>query len=852
MLRNSLAHVARGSDAVCFFQWRASRAGAEKFHSALVPHAGTDTKVWREVVELGAVLGSIAEVAGSTVRGEVAVVVDWDARWAAELDSHPSADVTYLDRHQALYRALWDAGVTTDMVAPGRRPVGLPARARADPVPHHRRRCREPRPGTSSPAAPPWSPTGAASSTRTTTSGSAATPAPSATCSASAPRSSARCARTSSPARRRGARRPVGRRLDRAAARCAVPRPSSTYADGPLPGVPALTRHTAGGGTAWYLATRGRRRGHRRAGAPPLRRRPASRRRTRPGVEMVRRTGDGTSYLFVINHTDAAAEVAGDRAPTRDRRRPALGTVRSPPAAWPWCAKGRCEVLARERQSYILERVRTARRRARQRPDRGAPRVSDMTVRRDLDLLAAPGSAGQGARGCHRPGREQHRRAGLRDQVGPRAGREGRHRGAGGRRWSAPGCAVGLSAGTTTWTLAHRLLDVRGITVVTNSVRDRDRLLPARRDPDQTIVLTGGRAHAVRRPGRPGGGGDAAVTEPGHASSSACTAWTSTPASPARTSWRPRRTAPWPAPPADWPWSPTTPSGASSASARIAALHEADVVITDSGLARRRPRVLTQQVGDVRLAPVDEGAPAPGSGDVMRRTPTRLADGRELIYFDSDATRRARPHHRGRPARPRAHGDRVGDPARRGARRVGGDRLPPPGPHPPAARRRVPAVPVPRRPAHRDPGRRLRRRRLREPVPVASAEDADPDFDRRPSERRPGLGRCEVRLLHQRPRHRAEPAAAGAGAPGAGRLDRPHRGAGSPPVRRAGVLLREPRARRSASRWATRTGRSTATRSSRRAPARMLDAARRYRERTGRRRVRRPAGRRAGRGLAGS
>ncbi len=52
MIRNSLSHVARGADAVLFFQWRASRAGAEKFHSGLLPHAGTDTRQWREVVEL--------------------------------------------------------------------------------------------------------------------------------------------------------------------------------------------------------------------------------------------------------------------------------------------------------------------------------------------------------------------------------------------------------------------------------------------------------------------------------------------------------------------------------------------------------------------------------------------------------------------------------------------------------------------------------------------------------------------------------------------------------------------------------------------------------------------------------
>src|SRR4029079_7257097 len=42
MARNSLTHVARGSEGAMFFQWRQSRRGAEKFHSAMVPHAGTD------------------------------------------------------------------------------------------------------------------------------------------------------------------------------------------------------------------------------------------------------------------------------------------------------------------------------------------------------------------------------------------------------------------------------------------------------------------------------------------------------------------------------------------------------------------------------------------------------------------------------------------------------------------------------------------------------------------------------------------------------------------------------------------------------------------------------------------
>jgi beta-galactosidase len=118
MRRNSLAHVARGADGVLFFQWRQSRAGSEKFHSAMVPHAGTRTKVWREVVELGAELERIAEVKGSRVDAEVALLWDWEAWWAVELDCHPSADLSYLELVRDHHAALWRLGVTADLAHP--------------------------------------------------------------------------------------------------------------------------------------------------------------------------------------------------------------------------------------------------------------------------------------------------------------------------------------------------------------------------------------------------------------------------------------------------------------------------------------------------------------------------------------------------------------------------------------------------------------------------------------------------------------------------------------------------------------------------------------------------------------
>lgn len=119
MIRDSLQHVARGADSVCFFQWRASLQGSEKYHSALLPHAGTDSALWREAHELGALLDRMTEVAGTRVVADVALLFSWEAWWASDADNRPSAAVAYLDQVLALHRSLRESGATVDIVRPG-------------------------------------------------------------------------------------------------------------------------------------------------------------------------------------------------------------------------------------------------------------------------------------------------------------------------------------------------------------------------------------------------------------------------------------------------------------------------------------------------------------------------------------------------------------------------------------------------------------------------------------------------------------------------------------------------------------------------------------------------------------
>jgi DeoR/GlpR family transcriptional regulator of sugar metabolism len=145
-------------------------------------------------------------------------------------------------------------------------------------------------------------------------------------------------------------------------------------------------------------------------------------------------------------------------------------------------------VLAQQRQAKIVARVRSD----------GAVRVSDlvvdlgvsdMTIRRDLEVLAGRGLLSKVHGGATMA-------PGSTDEPGfaAKADRQRAEKIAIATRAAAmvrPGSAIGLSAGTTTAELARRLVDVPNLTVVTNSVPVAEIFYRADR-PDRTVVLTGG------------------------------------------------------------------------------------------------------------------------------------------------------------------------------------------------------------------------------------------------------------------------------------------------------------------------------------------------------------------------
>ncbi|MES5820943.1 beta-galactosidase [Streptomyces sp. RG80] len=331
MRRNALAHVAHGADGIAFFQWRAAKAGAEQWHSAMLPHAGTDSQIWRDVVQLGADLKALAEVRDSAVTAEVAIVWDWDARWALELPSQPSGELRYQDLVRDWYTPLWRAGVSVDFV-------------RADDPRLDRYKL------VLAPSLYLVTETAAANLTRFAERGGTLAVG----FHSGMVDENAHVYLGGYP----GAFRdvlgvitdelfpllpgtttglagdvPAGAMADLWSERVRLTGAQSvvTYADGPLAGHPAVTRHRHGDGIAWYVATRPDQdtlaalldRIRQDAGVTPEQDIPV-------GVEVVRRRGAEADYLFLIDHTGKGAEVLAEGVELLTGK-PVSGTVSVPP-----------------------------------------------------------------------------------------------------------------------------------------------------------------------------------------------------------------------------------------------------------------------------------------------------------------------------------------------------------------------------------------------------------------------------------------------------------------------------------------------------------------------------------------
>ncbi len=115
---SSMQAVAHGSDSVQYFQWRKSRGSVEKFHGAVIDHVGhADTRVGKEVTRLGEMLEDIKLVSGSRTESEVAIIFDWESRWAMDDASGPRNEGMFYEQTVVdHYRGFWEQGINCDII----------------------------------------------------------------------------------------------------------------------------------------------------------------------------------------------------------------------------------------------------------------------------------------------------------------------------------------------------------------------------------------------------------------------------------------------------------------------------------------------------------------------------------------------------------------------------------------------------------------------------------------------------------------------------------------------------------------------------------------------------------------
>ena len=110
--------LAHGADTALFFQMRQSMAGQEKFHGALISHAGhPDTRIFREMSTIGEELEKAGGLfIGARTRARVGLLFDWHNWWAVELCSGPSRDLQYLPQVQKYYKAFYEKNIPVDIL----------------------------------------------------------------------------------------------------------------------------------------------------------------------------------------------------------------------------------------------------------------------------------------------------------------------------------------------------------------------------------------------------------------------------------------------------------------------------------------------------------------------------------------------------------------------------------------------------------------------------------------------------------------------------------------------------------------------------------------------------------------
>ncbi len=110
--------IGHGADAVSYWQWRSALNGQEEYHGTLVGADGTPVPLYAEVAQLGAEFAKAGPaLKGTAVVSQVAVLQDYDSRWAIDWQRHNKAS-SPIDQIVQYYGAVRAVAHSVDAVSP--------------------------------------------------------------------------------------------------------------------------------------------------------------------------------------------------------------------------------------------------------------------------------------------------------------------------------------------------------------------------------------------------------------------------------------------------------------------------------------------------------------------------------------------------------------------------------------------------------------------------------------------------------------------------------------------------------------------------------------------------------------
>ncbi len=111
--------IAHGADGIIFFRWRTARFGTEQYWHGLLEHDARPSRRYQEIKRMGAEIKAIGDaIAGATVEADVALLVDYDTRFAFQIQANNPA-FNYAEHCHDLFAAFHKRNVAVDVISPG-------------------------------------------------------------------------------------------------------------------------------------------------------------------------------------------------------------------------------------------------------------------------------------------------------------------------------------------------------------------------------------------------------------------------------------------------------------------------------------------------------------------------------------------------------------------------------------------------------------------------------------------------------------------------------------------------------------------------------------------------------------